>query len=374
MNFDFDDDQKEFRSTIRRFVDQRTPITETRRLMTSELPYEPKAWRQASEQLGLPGLIVDEEWGGQGFSFLEAIIACEELGRALAGLPYLSTLSAIMAIKDAGSSTQLKELLPQLASGERTATLATAEPGGSWGASGIDMIAEFDGTGEVTLHGSKSYVLDGHTADVIVVAARQRETSDDDGIVLAVVEADAPGVTRRLLSALDQTRRVARLDFDGVRGRLLERGQWSTLARTLDRLKVALSAEMIGGAQRCLERAVEYANERHQFGRPIGSFQAIKHKCADILLEVESAKAAVYYAAWAASEDNDELSVVAPLAKAYALQSYFFAASESLHVHGGIGFTWEDDSHLYFKRAKASELLYGDASTNLELLATRLDL
>lgn len=373
MNFDFDDDQNEFRHTVRRFVSERASITESRRLMNAEQTFDADVWRQASEQLGLPGIVIDEECGGQGFSFLEAVIVCEELGRELAGLPYLSTLSAVLAIKDSGSSAQQKEFLPALASGARTACLAMAEPGGGWGASGVKMVAEVDGA-EVTLQGSKSYVLDGHTADLIIVVARRRGTSGEEGIVVAAVEADAAGLSRRPLVSLDQTRRVAELDFNGVRGQLLENGHCNSLASTIDRLKVALSAEMIGGAQRCLERAVAYAKERHQFGRPIGSFQAIKHRCADILVEVESAKAAVYYAAWAASEGSRELPVVAPLAKAYASQAYFFAASESLHVHGGIGFTWEDDSHLYFKRAKASELLYGDAATNKELVAARLGL
>ena len=373
MNFAFDADQEEFRRTLRRFLDQRSPVTATRELMETERPYSPEVWRQASEQLGLSGLIIDEEYGGQGFSFLELVIACEELGRVLSGMPYLSTMSGVLAIQGAGSPAQRKELLPGLASGERTAALATAEPGQAWGPAGITMVA--DGAGpEVTLRGRKSYVIDGHSADLIVVAARRPGTSGEDGIVLAVVDGTAAGLTRRALDSIDQTRRVAELELNGVRGQLLEQGSWASLARILDRVEVALAAEMMGGAQRCLERAVDYAKQRHQFGRAIGSFQAIKHLCADMLVEVESAKAAVYYAAWAANEDNDELPVVGPLAKAYASQAYFFAASESLHVHGGIGFTWADDSHLYFKRAKASELLYGDAGVNKELMAQRLGL
>jgi alkylation response protein AidB-like acyl-CoA dehydrogenase len=373
MNFAFDAEQEEFRRTLRRFLEQRSPLAATREMMESERPYSPDVWQQASEQLGLPGLIVGEEHGGQGFSFIELVIACEELGRVLSGLPYLPTMSAVLAIQAAGSPAQRKELLPGLAAGARTGALATSEPGQGWGPDGISALAEGDGP-QVTLRGRKSYVIGGHSADVLVVAARRRGTSGEDGIVLATLDGTAPGVRRRALDAIDPTRRVAELELDGATGYVLEQGSWPVLARVLDRVQVALAAEMIGGAQRCLERAVDYAKQRHQFGRAIGSFQAIKHLCADMFVEVESARSAMYYAAWAADEDNEELPVVAPLAKAYASQAYSFAAAESLHVRGGIGFTWEDDAHLYFKRAKASELMYGDAAANKELMATRLGL
>lgn len=373
MNFAFDEDQEEFRATLRRFLEQVSPLSSTRELMAEPLAFSPDVWRRASDQVGLPGLVVSEEDGGQGLSFLELVIAAEELGRVVSGMPFLSTTSAILAIQAAGSSEQRAQLLPALASGDQTAALATAEPGEGWGPDGIGVTASGDGD-EVVLNGRKSYVLDGGSADLIVVSARREGTVGEDEIVLVVVEGDAAGVSRRVLDSMDQTRRMAEITLKDAKGRLLENGSWSTLARTLDRVEVLLSAEMIGGAQVCLERAVDYAQKRHQFGRAIGSFQAIKHLCADMFVEIESAKAAVYYAAWAADEDNEELPVLAPLAKAYASQAYFFAASESLHVHGGIGFTWADDSHLYFKRAKVTELLYGDATANKELLAQRLGL
>ncbi len=373
MNFAFDEDQEEFRATLRRFLEQVSPLSSTRALMSEKQAYSPDVWRQASEQMGLPGIIVSEDEGGQGLSFLELVIAAEELGRVVSGMPFLSTTSAILAIQGAGSAAQRAELLPDLASGAKTAALATAEAGEGWGPDGIHAVATGDGA-EVTLTGRKSYVIDGGSADLLVIAARRAGTSGGDGVVLAVVDGDSPGVSRKVLDSLDQTRRMAEITLDGAKGRLLENGSWSTLSRVLDRVEVLLSAEMIGGAQICLERAVNYAKKRYQFGRAIGSFQGIKHLCANMFVEIESAKAAVYYAAWAADEDNDELPVVAPLAKAYASQAYFFAASESLHVHGGIGFTWDDDSHLYFKRAKAAELLYGDAAVNKELLAQRLGL
>lgn len=373
MNFAFDEDQEEFRATLRRFLEQASPLSATRALMSESLAFSPEVWARASEQVGLPGLVVSEDEGGQGLSFLELVIAAEELGRVVSGMPFLSTTSGILAIQAAGSAAQRSELLPGLASGQKTAALATAERGEGWGPEGIHAVVSGEGD-RVRVTGRKSYVVDGAGADVLVVAGRREGTSGADGIVIAVVDADAAGVSRRALDSLDQTRRIAEITFEDAPARLLENGSWARLSRVLDRVEVLLSAEMIGGAQICLERAVDYAKKRYQFGRAIGSFQGIKHLCANMFVEIESAKAAVYYAAWAADEDNDELPVVAPLAKAYASQAYFFAASESLHVHGGIGFTWADDSHLYFKRAKATELLYGDATVNKELLAQRLGL
>jgi alkylation response protein AidB-like acyl-CoA dehydrogenase len=212
-------------------------------------------------------------------------------------------------------------------------------------------------------------VIDGHTANLILVAARS-----GDGISLFSVEGDAAGLTRTPLTTMDQTRKQARLEFSGVPAKLIgaEGKGWDTLSRVLDLAAVALAAEQVGGAQKCLDMSVEYAKVRVQFGRPIGSFQAIKHKCADMLLEVESAKSAAYYAGWAAAELNDELPVVASLAKAYCSDAYFHAAAENIQIHGGIGFTWEHDAHLYFKRAKSSELLLGDPTYHRELLAQRI--
>jgi alkylation response protein AidB-like acyl-CoA dehydrogenase len=218
------------------------------------------------------------------------------------------------------------------------------------------------------------FVLDGHTADVIVVVARTPGSSGTDGLTFFSIAADADGLHRTALSTMDQTRKQAKLEFAGVRANALgEPGAgWAALSKTLDQAAVGLANEMVGGGQFVLEMSVQYAKDRVQFGRPIGSFQAIKHKCADMLLEVESAKSAAYYAAWAAAEDNDELPVVASLAKAYCSDAYFHAAAENIQIHGGIGFTWEHDAHLYFKRAKSSEILLGDATYHRELLAQRI--
>jgi alkylation response protein AidB-like acyl-CoA dehydrogenase len=213
------------------------------------------------------------------------------------------------------------------------------------------------------------FVIDGNNANLVLVAGRT-----DKGVSLFAVEGGAAGMTATPLATMDQTRKQARLEFTSTPARLVgeEGAAAPVLSRTLDLAAVALAAEQVGGAQRCLDMAVEYAKTRIQFGRPIGSFQAIKHKCADMLLEVESAKSAAYYAGWAAAEDSEELPVVASLAKSYCSEAYFHAAAENIQIHGGIGFTWEHDAHLYFKRAKSSELMLGDPSYHRELLAQRI--
>ncbi len=213
------------------------------------------------------------------------------------------------------------------------------------------------------------FVLDGHTANVILVAARTGA-----GVSIFQVAGDAAGLTRTPLATMDQTRKQAKLEFNDVDAKLIgtEGAGWAAIERMLDLAAVALAAEQVGGGQFVLEMAVQYAKDRVQFGRPIGSFQAIKHKCADMLLEVESAKSAAYYAGWCAAELNDELPSVASLAKAYCSEAYFHAAAENIQIHGGIGFTWEHPAHLYFKRAKSSELLFGDPTYHRELLAQRI--
>jgi alkylation response protein AidB-like acyl-CoA dehydrogenase len=246
--------------------------------------------------------------------------------------------------------------------------VALAEASGRWDEAGVTITAS--GAGDSwTVTGEKLYVLDGHTADLILVAARTGA-----GVSVLAVERGASGLTTTPLSTMDQTRKQARVSFESTPARLIGiDGQgWAAISKMLDLAAVALAAEQVGGAQKVLEMAVEYAKVRVQFGRPIGSFQAIKHKCADMLLEVESAKSAAYYAGWAAAEDNDELPVVASLAKSYCSEAYFHATAENIQIHGGIGFTWEHPAHLYFKRAKSSELLFGDPTYHRELLAQRI--
>jgi alkylation response protein AidB-like acyl-CoA dehydrogenase len=368
MNFAFSEEQEELRKTVRAFLDQKSPESEVRRLMETDEGYDPAVWKQMGEQLGLQGLIVPEEFGGHGFTYVELGVVLEEMGRALLCAPYFSTVVlAGNALIHSGDDGAKKDYLPGIASGETIATLAFTEPSGKWDEAGITMEAAKKGDGWV-LNGTKSFVLDGATANLILVAARS-----GNGVSLFAVD-DASGLTRTSLSTMDQTRKQAKLEFSDTPARLIgaEGEGWKTLSTVLDLAAVALAAEQVGGAQKVLDMSVEYAKVRIQFGRPIGSFQAIKHKCADMLLEVESAKSAAYYGMWCASEMNDELPSVASLAKAYCSEAYFHSAAENIQIHGGIGFTWEHPAHLYFKRAKSSELLFGDPTYHRELLAQRI--
>jgi alkylation response protein AidB-like acyl-CoA dehydrogenase len=369
VNFAFSEEQEELRKSVRRFLEDKSPESEVRRLMETTEGYDPAVWTQMAQQLGLQGLAIPEEYGGSGFSYVELIVVLEEMGRALLCAPYFSTVAlAANTLLAAGDDGAKKEYLPGIASGDTIAALAFTEDSGRWDEAGITMQATKAGDGW-TLDGHKMFVIDGHTANLILVAART-----DGDVSLFAVDGAAAGLTRTALSTMDQTRKQARLEFSGVPARLVgTQGQgWPTLVKALDRAAVALAAEQVGGAQKVLEMSVEYAKVRVQFGRPIGSFQAIKHKCADMLLEVESAKSAAYYAGWAAAEDNDELPVVASLAKAYCSDAYFHAAAENIQIHGGIGFTWEHPAHLYFKRAKSSELMLGDPTYHREQLAQRI--
>jgi alkylation response protein AidB-like acyl-CoA dehydrogenase len=369
VNFAFSEEQEELRNIVRQFLEAKSSEAAVREQMETEQGYDPDVWKQMAEQLGLQSLIIPEEYGGQGFGYVELIVVLEEMGKTLVCAPYFSTVVlAANTLLQSGDEAAKKEHLPGIASGDTIATLAFTEPSGKWDKSGIEATAT--GSGDSwKLSGTKMFVLDGHTADLIIVAARTPK-----GVSLFAVSGDAAGLTRTPLATMDQTRKQAKLELDGVEGKLVgEEGKgWDVLSTVLDLAAVALAAEQVGGAQRCLDMSVEYAKVRVQFGRPIGSFQAIKHKCADMLLEVESAKSAAYYAGWCASEMNDELPAVASLAKAYCSDAYFHAAAENIQIHGGIGFTWEHPAHLYFKRAKSSELLFGDPTYHRELLAQRI--
>jgi len=370
MNFTFTEEQEQLRQFVRSFLEDKSPESAVRELMESEQGYDEAVWAQMAEQLGLQSLVIPEEHGGQGYSFVELGIVLEEMGRALLCAPFLSGVLASQAIMVSGDSDAASAHLPSIASGESIATLAFTEESGKWDEAGITMEASAAGDGH-TLSGVKSFVIDGHIADLIVVAARTSQ-----GVSLFTVAGDADGLTRESLSTMDQTRKQAKLTFNNTPAKLIgtDGGGWDTMSTVLDLAAIALASEQVGGAQFVLEMAVQYAKDRVQFGRPIGSFQAIKHKCADMLLEVESAKSAAYYGMWVAAEMNDELPSVASLAKAYCSDAYFHATAENIQIHGGIGFTWEHPAHLYFKRAKSSELMFGDPAYHRELLAQRIGL
>jgi len=290
--------------------------------------------------------------------------------------PYFSTVVlAATAILNAGDEDQKRALLPPIAAGETRAALAFTEENGRWDTGGAAMTATAV-DGGYQLDGVKSYVLDGHTADLIVVLARAPGSTGDDGLSFFTVAGDADGMGRRRLQGVDDTRKLARLEFKGVQAQLLgsEGGAAAPLARTLDQAVACLANEMVGGAEALREQALDYAQLRMQFGRTIASFQTMKHKSADMLIDVELAKSAAYYAAAAADGDHDgdeELGAMASLAKAGAAEAYMQTAIHTIQIHGGIGFTWDNDTHLWFKRAKSSEVFLGDPSYHRELMLQR---
>jgi len=379
--FLFTDEQQDLRRTLRRFLTEKSPPAEVRRLMETETGYDPAVWKQLTGQLGLAGLAIPERYGGSGYGPVEQLIACEEMGRALLCAPYLaSVVLAAGALLASGDEQAQADLLPSIADGSVIATLAVPEQAGSWATSGLRALASRSAHGYV-LDGGKSFVLDGLIAGLILVAART-----EAGPALFAVDGDAPGLTRRPLQTLDMTRKQAELTFSSTPARVIGAAGKADpmVARALLGGVIALCAEQAGGAQRCLDMSVEYAKLRVQFGRPIGSFQAIKHKCADMLLEVESAKSAAYYAAWAAAEGATDgapggapgggpgLPLAASLAKAYCSEAYSHVAAENIQIHGGIGFTWEHDAHLYYRRARSAEVMFGTPAHHREIAATQL--
>ncbi len=376
MNFAFSPEQEEFRAVIRRFVEQRWPVVETRRLIETKTGFEPSVWQQMAGDLGLQGLAIPERLGGSGFGFLELGIALEELGRELAGGPYFATAClAVAAIRNAGSEAQQAELLPAIAAGRTVGTLAVGDAITSRDPRGVHVIATRR-NGDWRLSGEARWVLDGQNANLVVVAAHEPASSGEEGLSLFTVQSGVAGLQVRPVPALDLTRRIADLRFEDVAAQPLgEPGTaWPAILKTLDQAAICASAEQVGGAARCLEQAVEYARERIQFGRPIGSFQAIKHRAADVKLELELARSAAYWAWWVAAQDTDDLARAASLAKSICSETFMSAAAANIHIHGGMGFTWEHDAHLYYRRAKASEILLGDPIAHRARLADRLGL
>ena len=368
MRFSFTAEQEEFRTGLRRFLERASPPTEVRRLMETAAGWERDGWRALNRELGLSGVAIPEAYGGQGFGLVELGIVLEEMGRTLVCAPYFaSSVLAAGAILNAGSEAEKRALLPGIASGDVVATLAVTEPNGRWDAGGIAATATPTGK-KFRLDGVKSFVLDGHTADLVVVLARRPGSSGAAGLSFFTVAGNAPGLARRALTVLDPTRKQARLELSGVEAALLgdEGGAAGPLAKTLTQAAVCLANEMVGGAEKLREAALDYAKLRVQFGRSIASFQSMKHKQADMLVEVELAKSAAYYAAAAADEGDPELPALASLAKACASDTYMQTAIHAIQIHGGIGFTWDNDTHLWFKRAKSSEVLLGDATYHRE--------
>jgi alkylation response protein AidB-like acyl-CoA dehydrogenase len=366
----FTPEHDELRRTVRAFLAKHAPEAEVSRLMATEEGYDPIVWQRMAD-MGLLGLAVPESLGGSGYGWIEVGIVLEEAGRSLLCAPYYSTVVlAVGALLASGDENAQKEHLPDIVSGACTATLAVTGDTGRWDDPGVDVSAS-PHRGGWRLDGHASYVVDGATADLVLVLART-----SGGLSLFAVGRPCTGMRRTPLPTLDLTRKQARLEFDAAPAVLVgpEGSGGNVARRVLDLAATGLAAEQVGGAARTLEMAVEYAKVRHQFGRPIGSFQAVKHLCADMLVEVESARSAAYHAIWAADHDPAELPVAASLAKAYCSDAYRIVAGHNIQVHGGIGFTWEHPAHLYLKRAKTDQLLFGDALHHRRLLAERIGL
>lgn len=358
----FSDEQEQFREILQKFLSTQVPTTEVRRIMASDTGHATELWQRLCDELALPGLHLPEDCGGSGFGAIEMGIAMEELGRALTPSAFFSSsVMAATALLEAAGDEQQQSLLADIVSGKRLATLAICDPKGRWSA---ETLTATHTSSTAVLNGTASYVIDGMIADDIIVAARDSVTTE---LGFYHVTAQSSGIQRHALKSLDDTRRMARLGFTDCAARVLTREDGEAVReRIFDRVCVALACEMVGGAQAVLDSAVNYAKLRVQFGRTIGSFQAIKHKCADMLLDVESARSAAYVAARAVDGSDPQLRAYASLALTAASEAFVNTATACIQIHGGIGFTWENDTHLWFKRAKVSEQLLGDSTFHRE--------
>ena len=379
MDFGFSPEQEMLRATARKFLENECTSGFVRARMEEPAGVTDEFWAKLAEQ-GWLGLVYPEEHGGSGLGFVDLTVLMEEMGRVVMPGPFFSTvLLGGLAIREAGSPAQQKEWLARIAAGRARTTLAWTEPSARWDAAGVTCAAREDKGGFV-LNGTKLFVLDAHLADALVVVARTGEgKTPEEGVSLFLVPKGTRGVEVKLLPTMDQTRKLCEVTFKdaavpadalmGVKGRA-----WPALARVVERATVALCAEMCGGAQRVLDMTTDYAKIRVAFGKPIGTYQGVKHKAADMLVDVENAKSLTYYAAWAVDENAPEAALAASMAKAYVTDAYRKVAGAGIQLHGGIGFTWEHDLHLYFKRAKSSEFTFGDATYHRERVAQLINL
>ena len=362
-------ERDDLRAMVRAFVRDRSPLDEVRRVSGTETGFDPGVWADLGGQLGLTGLLVPASYGGAGCGLPEAGVVLQELGRGLASIPYLSSaVLAVTAVLASGDDAAQADLLPGLATGELIGAVAVSGPGGRADGTPESLgVTASHSPGGTTLDGEACYVVDGHVAGVLLVAAR-----DAAGTGLYRVAADAPGLSRTVMPVLDATRKLTRLGFSGVPAHPLGPAGSGTaaLARVLDTAVVALAAEAVGGAEQALDLAVSHARQRVQFGRPIGSFQAVKHKCADMLVALEGARVALDGALLATADPG----VAALVAGLQCSAAYTHITAEAIQVLGGIGFTWEHPAHLYFRRAASSAVLFGTESAHRAALADRLRL
>ncbi|RZT86649.1 alkylation response protein AidB-like acyl-CoA dehydrogenase [Pseudonocardia sediminis] len=363
-------EQAELRAAVRDLLTDHADSAKVRKAMDGDTGYDADLWRRLGTDLGVLGLAVPEELGGAGAGHVERSVLAAELGRALVPSPFLaSAVFALDTLLALPAQPARDELVPALASGERIATLAVAEDGSGVfdpGAAATRATRSGDGW---TLDGRKTPVLSGEAADVLVVHA-----VTDDGPALFLVDGTAEGLTRTRLASIDPTRRLARIDLAGTPATRLDGDAAAALSAAGDRGAVALAAEQTAGIRRAMELTVEYAKVRVQFGRPIGSYQAVKHGCADMYAAWEQSESAVRYAAWAADHDADALPLAAAVAAVYVGPRYFEVATGMVQYHGGVGYTWEHDAHLFYKRAKSDELLLGTPGAQRAHLADLLNI
>ena len=378
MDFGFNADQEMLRATARKFLENECTSEFVRARMAEDRGFTREFWTKLAEQ-GWLGLVYPETYGGAGLGFVDLTVLMEEMGRAVMPGPFFATMLGGLVILEAGSDAQKNEWLAKVAAGEARLTLAWTEPNARWDAAGVTATAKAS-AGGYTLSGTKLFVPDAHVADALVVVARTREGKrPEDGVSLFLVPANAAGLSVKLLPTMDQTRKLCEVKLNDVAvpaSALIGAadGGWAPLARVIDRASVALCAEMCGGAQKVLDMTTEYAKIRIAFGKPIGAYQGVKHKAADMLVDVENAKSLTYYAAWAVDENVPEAALAASMAKAYTSDAFRKVAGAGIQLHGGIGFTWEHDLHLYFKRAKSSEATFGDATYHRERVAQLINL
>jgi len=378
MDFELGEEQVMLKTSARDFLEKECPKQLVRDMMADERGYSPELWKKVAD-LGWMALVFPEEYGGVGSSFLDLAVLLEEMGRALVPGPFVPTVVlAGRPILAAGTEEQKQRFLPEIASGEMMLALAFMEPSGSLEAAGVTVKATPDGENFI-IDGTKLFVPDAHVADYLLCVTRTRDgTNKKEGITLFLVDAKTAGISTEVLETMTGEK-LCEVVFsnvavpkDSILGGL-DQG-WPIIKRVTDEARVAECAGMIGGARWVLETSVEYAKERIQFGVPIGSFQAIQHKCANMAIEVEGATSITYYAAWAVSEDSPEMTLAAAMAKAWCSDIYKQVAGEGIQIHGGIGFTWDHDMHLYFKRAKASEVAFGDGDYHREMVANILNI
>ncbi|MGI8745607.1 MAG: acyl-CoA dehydrogenase family protein [Bryobacteraceae bacterium] len=368
MQFGLNDTQQTLKTTARKFLTTECPLAEVRKLSETDSAFDAGLWRKIADQ-GWTGILFEEQYGGSGMSMVDMAAVLEEMGRALLPGPYLSTaLLAGAAIDHAASEAQKRDYLTAICSGEAKWTLALLEEHASWSAGAIRMTATQAGSG-YSLSGSKLFVPDAGVADFLVCAAKIGSE-----LALFALPTKTPGLRIELMPSLDRTRPLYAVSFEQVKlnaADLLARGDRAQagLQYALNVATTGLVAEMVGGMQRLLDITVEYAKTRKQFGKPIGQFQAVQHQCADMLVFTESSRSAAYYAAWALSEGGMEAETAISVAKAYASDAYREVGNRAIQVHGGMGFTWENDIHLFYRRAKASEIAFGDATWHRERIA-----